>query len=70
MWKVLKKLIEIIREECDQAGGQEVSMRFLHPASLWKRTGRWEDFTSANLLYTLEDREGHSFCLAPTPTKR
>jgi prolyl-tRNA synthetase len=66
MWRVLRKLMELVREELDRAGAQEISMPFLHPAQLWKQTGRWEDFTSANLLYTLEDREGHSFCLAPT----
>lgn len=66
MLRVLKKLMEIIRDELDKAGAQEISMPFLHPAALWKQTGRWEDFTSANLLYTLEDREGHPFCLAPT----
>ena len=66
MLRVIKKLMEIIRDELDRAGAQELSMPFLHPAGLWKQTGRWEDFTSANLLYTLEDREGHSYCLAPT----
>ncbi|MFC2049130.1 proline--tRNA ligase [Chlamydiota bacterium] len=66
MLRVIKKLSEIIRDELDKAGAQELSMPFLHPAALWKQTGRWEDFTSANLLYTLEDREGHPYCLAPT----
>lgn len=66
MWRVLKKLMAIVREEVDKADGQEISMPFLHPASLWRQTGRWEDFTSANLLYTLKDREGNDFCLAPT----
>jgi prolyl-tRNA synthetase len=66
MWRVLRKLMQIIREELDRAGAQEISMPFLHPAQLWKQTGRWEDYVSANLLYTLEDREGHPFCLAPT----
>lgn len=66
MYRVLKKLMQVVREELDRAGAQEISMPFLHPAELWKQTGRWEDFTSANLLYTLEDREGHHFCLAPT----
>ncbi|NGX61114.1 MAG: Proline--tRNA ligase [Chlamydiae bacterium] len=66
MWRVLKKLNQIIREELDKAGAQEISMPFLHPADLWKETGRWDDFTAENLLYTLKDREGHPFCLAPT----
>ena len=66
MWRVLKKLMHIVREELDKAGAQEIAMPFLHPAQLWKETGRWQDFTAAKLLYTLEDREGHPFCLAPT----
>ena len=66
MLRVLKKLMEIIRDELDKAGAQELSMPFLHPAALWKESGRWESYTSENLLYTLEDREGHAFCLAPT----
>jgi prolyl-tRNA synthetase len=66
MHRVIQKLLVIIREELTLAGAQELSMPFLHPAELWKQTGRWEDFTSANLLYTLKDREGHSYCLAPT----
>lgn len=66
MWRVLKKLIQIIREELDRAGGQEVLMPQLQPKELWDQTGRWDDFTSAHLLYTLKDREDHPFCLGPT----
>ncbi len=66
MLRVIQKLSAIIREELNNAGAQELLMPILHPASLWKETGRWEDFTSANLLYTLEDREGHPYCVAPT----
>ncbi len=66
MWKVLKKVMNILREELDKAGCQEISMPILHPAELWQRTGRWDDFKSANLLYTLQDREQHDFCLSPT----
>ncbi len=66
MWRVIKKVMSIVREELDRAGCQEISMPLLHPAELWQQTGRWEDFTSANLLYTLKDREGHAFCLSPT----
>ncbi len=66
MWRVVKKLSNLIREELDNAGAQEISMPILHPKELWEKTGRWEDFTSADLLYTLEDREDHPFCIAPT----
>ncbi len=66
MWRVLMKLMNIVREELNRAGCQEISMPILHPAEIWEKTGRWEDFTSAHLLYTLKDREGHPFCVAPT----
>lgn len=66
MVRVLEKITAIMREELNKAGCQEISLPLLHPAELWKKTGRWEDFTSEKLLYTIEDREGHPFCLAPT----
>jgi prolyl-tRNA synthetase len=66
MWRVIKKLKNIICEELDRAGAQEVHMPLLHPDELWKKSGRWDEFKSTNLLYTLKDREGHEYCLAPT----
>lgn len=66
MWKVLQKVMNIIREELNAFGCQEISMPMLHPSELWKQTGRWHDFTSADLLYTLKDREGHEYCMGPT----
>lgn len=66
MWKVMKKLMDLMREELDKAGCQEVSLPLLHPQELWQKTGRWEDFKSAKLLYTLSDREDHEYCIAPT----
>lgn len=66
MMRVLKKILTIVREELDKAGCQEVSLPLLHPAQYWKESGRWDDFKSEKLLYTIEDREGHPYCLAPT----
>lgn len=66
MWRVLKKLSNVIREELDKAGAQEISMPMMHPKELWDKTGRWDDFRSANLLYTLKDREDHEYCISPT----
>lgn len=66
MVRVINKLLTIVREELDKAGAQEISLPLLHPAHLWKQSGRWDDFLSEKLLYTLEDREGHAYCLAPT----
>lgn len=66
MVRVLKKVLKIIREELDKAGAQEISLPFLHPSQVWKASGRWDDYISEKLLYTIEDREGHEYCLAPT----
>lgn len=65
-WRVVMKMTEIIREELNAIGGQEIVMPILHPSELWKQTGRWQAFMSENLLYTLKDRENKEFCLAPT----
>lgn len=66
MWRVLQKLMHIVREELNAAGAQEIFMPQIHPATLWQKTGRFEDFKTAGLLYTLKDREDHEFCLGPT----
>ncbi len=66
MWRVIKNISDIIREELTLAGAQEIHMPHLHPAELWKKTGRWEDFVQAKLLYTVEDREGSDYALGPT----
>ncbi len=64
--RVLLKMSEIIREELNAIGGQEVVLPILHPEELWQQTGRWQAFKSENLLYTVTDREKKEFCLAPT----
>lgn len=65
-WRVVLKMTEIIREELNAAGGQELLLPFLHPAELWQQTGRWQAFLSEQLLYTLKDRDDKEMCLAPT----
>ncbi|WP_201456726.1 proline--tRNA ligase [Chlamydia sp. 17-3921] len=66
LWRVVLKFIEIIREELNSIGGQELLLPLLHPAEYWLQTGRWQAFASENLLYHLTDREGKEHCLAPT----
>jgi prolyl-tRNA synthetase len=41
-FRVLKKIMNIVREEMDRAGGQEVLMPIIQPAELWQESGRWE----------------------------
>ena len=43
-YKVLKKIENIVREEMDRAGSQEILMPVLQPASLWEESGRWYDY--------------------------
>ena len=63
-WRVVRKIQEILREELDEAGCQEVLMPSVQPAELWKESGRWE-FYGPELL-RFQDRRKGDFCLGPT----
>ncbi|OIN96413.1 proline--tRNA ligase [Candidatus Desantisbacteria bacterium CG1_02_38_46] len=63
-WRVLHKVIKIVREEMDAAGGQEVLLPAIHPKELWDESGRWELYGED--MFHLLDRRKKSFCLAPT----
>ncbi len=63
-WRVLKKIENIIRDEMDKAGGQELSMPVLQPLELWQETGR--DLAFGKGLFTLSDRRERKLCLGPT----
>nr|WP_277350609.1 proline--tRNA ligase [Caldanaerobacter subterraneus] len=62
--RVLKKVEEIVREEMDREGSQEVLMSALIPAELFKETGRWDVFGPE--MFKLKDRNERDFCLGPT----
>jgi prolyl-tRNA synthetase len=62
--RVSSKIENIIREELNKIGGQEFSLPTLHPAELWKKTGRWE--TTGPVMFKLEDRHGVGVCLGFT----
>jgi prolyl-tRNA synthetase len=61
-WRVHRKVEQIIREELDAIGAHELLMPVLHPAELWKRSGRYE----IDELFKLEDRRGTEMVLAMT----
>ncbi len=63
-WRVIKKIEQIIREEMDRQGGQEIMMPIIQPAELWRESGRWDVYGPE--LFRLKDRHGRDFCLAPT----
>ena len=64
MWKVLRKIENIVREEMDNAGAQELLMPFVQPQELWEESGRWEVYGKE--LMRLKDRHDRSMCLGPT----
>jgi len=62
--RVLRKVTNIVREEMERAGAQEISMPAIQPAELWQETGRWEAYGPE--LMRLKDRHDRSFVLGPT----
>ena len=64
MWRVLKKVENIVREEMDKAGAQELLMPFVQPKELWEESGRWGAYGAE--LMRLQDRHGREMCLGPT----
>lgn len=64
MWRVLKKIETITREEMDRAGAQELLMPFVQPKELWEESGRWGAYGGE--LMRLKDRHGREMCLGPT----
>ena len=63
-WRVLRKIENIIRDEMDKAGGQELSMPVLQPLELWQETRRDQAFGKG--LFTLADRRERPLVLGPT----
>ncbi len=62
--RVLKKVENIVREEMDAIGGQEILMSAIQPAELWQESGRW--FAYGPEMWRVKDRHGREFCLGPT----
>jgi len=62
--RVLRKVENIVRQEMDSAGAQEVSMPIVQPAELWMESGRWEQYGPE--LLRIQDRHQRDFCLGPT----
>lgn len=59
--RVLNKISQVVREEMDTIGGQEVVMPLLHPSSLWKQTGGWDKI---DVLFKVKSRTGREYALA------
>ena len=63
-WRTMKKIMQIIREEMDAKGGQEIMMPIVQPAEIWRQSGRWDVYGPE--MMRLKDRHGREFALGPT----
>jgi prolyl-tRNA synthetase len=63
-WRALRKIEQIIREEMDAAGGQELRMPVLQPIDLWRQSGRDDEYGPD--MFRLEDRRERPMVMAPT----
>ncbi len=63
-WRVIRKVIGIVREEMDRIGGQEFLLPTLSRRDLWERTGRWTEY--GDDMFRLKDRKRADLALAPT----
>jgi prolyl-tRNA synthetase len=63
-WRSLQKVENIIRQEMNRAGAQELLLPLVHPSEIWEQSGRWFQYGAELLRF--QDRKGGDFCLAPT----
>src|SRR5688500_20034269 len=63
--RVILKIDGIVREELDRIGAIELMLPILHPAELWRETGRWDLY--GPLMMRLADRHDREYALGPTP---
>jgi prolyl-tRNA synthetase len=67
MWRVLKKVAQIVREEMDATGAQECLLPQIQPSELWRESGRWDTYTKAEgIMFSLIDRQERELGLGPT----
>ncbi|MFV0526156.1 MAG: proline--tRNA ligase [Acidimicrobiales bacterium] len=63
-WRVHQKVETIVREEMDAIGGQEFLLPTIHPAGIWRQSGRWD--TMGEIMFRLTDRRGNELALGIT----
>ncbi len=63
-WRVMERLMTILRQEMDALGAQEVRLPLVQPAEIWQASGRWETF--GPVLQRFESEAGRAFALGPT----
>ena len=66
--RTLRKIENIIREEMDESGAQEILSSAVQPKELWEESGRWAKYGPE--LMRFKDRHDREFCLGPTHEER
>ena len=66
MWRTLRKISNIVREEMDRAGGAEMMMPIVQPRDIWDESGRWNRYVADGILFHMKDAKGAELCLGPT----
>jgi len=66
MWRTLRKIARIVREEMDAAGAQELMLPIIQPIELWEESGRAAAWLKSGNLFHLRDRRDAHLCLGPT----
>ncbi len=63
-WRCVQKIEQIVREELNAAGAQELLLPMVQPAEIWQLSGRWEHYGKELLRF--QDRKNQDYCLSPT----
>ena len=63
-WRTIRKIENIVREEMDAKGAEEIYTQSVQPAELWKESGRWDAYGPE--MWRLKDRNDRELCLGPT----
>ncbi len=63
-WRVVNKIIQIVREEMNTTGAEELLMPLMHPKEIWNETGRWD--SASEVMYKLKDTREKEFALSFT----
>ena len=63
-YRIVRKVENIVREEMDNYGSQEIHMPITQPREIWEESGRWKTFGPE--MFKLQDRNNSEFCLGPT----
>ena len=66
LWRALRRIKQIVREELDEIGAQEVQLPILQDKALWEKSGRWELYQASRTMLTTTDRRDTTYGLAPT----